>query len=218
MRFQTVINHSLFILLYILIILPIQAKNTKIQETTTIEFAAFSLEIDGNEGILKWEVSNPSDAYHFEVWRSVDDFSYERTVESIKMTASANAYSFSDHNLGSFDPLTVSYRIRIVGDDGFFLYSDVIRVVPKKGGYPIYSVVGQNPTSETLILNCKMSDLNSATLNIYNASGEQVYRDENVKGQGNVKVELDVRNWAKGFYYIYLRKDNYTVTHKVAVF
>ena len=219
MRFQPTFNQTIFILFFFVYSLsPLYAKKLNVLETNEIEFSAFSLDIIGNEGKLSWEVKNPATGYHFEVWRSVDNFSYERTVETIEMNANTNTYKFTDYDLGSFDPLTISYRIKIVGDDGFFLFSDVIRVMPKKkGGYPIYSVVGPSPSSDNLEVHCKMEDLGSATLRVLDSSGAEIYRDENIVGEGNVTLNLDVRSWAKGFYYLNLTKNNYTVTHKVFV-
>jgi hypothetical protein len=219
MRFQPTFNQTILILFFFVSNLsPLFAKKLQSLETNGIEFTSFSLDIIGNEGKLSWEIKNPAAGYHFEVWRSVDNFSYERTVETIEIASNTTTYKFSDYNLGSFDPLTVSYKIKIVGEDGFVLFSDVIRVMPKKkGGYPIYSVVGPNPTSDELQIHCKMEDLGGATLKIFSATGEEVYRNENVVGEGDVQVNLDVRSWAKGFYYINLMKNDYTITHKVFI-
>lgn len=219
MKFQpTFLRFILIVFIFVYNFNILYAKNTHIEETEEIEFTSFSLDINGNAGLLKWEIKNPNASYHFEVWRSVDDFSYERAVETIAITSNTTIYSFTDNNIGSFDPLTVSYKIRVVGNDGFFLYSDVIRVMPKKkGGYPIYSLVGPNPASDNLNVHCKMTDLGNASLKVVNSVGAEIYKDENIVGEGDVLLNLDVSTWAKGIYFLSLKKNDYMITHKIVI-
>ena len=105
----------------------------------------------------------------------------------------------------------IFYRLKMVDNDGKFTYSKVIAVNRRnQGGLVTYP----NPVKSELAVTVNSNENKVFVLNIFDASGKQVYTQQINAVRGNNNYRVNVASLLKGLYYLNLVTDNGIETAK----
>ncbi len=190
-----------------------------------VTLAAFEAFLHENTVLLKWKTTEEVNASHFEVRRSRDGRIWE-TIGTVKAggadgndaseNRSLRTYTYSDL-LTAFrmdgKPLSVYYRLRMVDFDHTSALSaiEAVRLRDTESGrtariYPNPAVNGR-VTVET------GDGITPSDLRILDLTGREVKALKTTER----KISLDVSNFPKGMYLIYIRSGEDLFTEKIAV-
>ncbi|MFN0201083.1 MAG: T9SS type A sorting domain-containing protein [Bacteroidia bacterium] len=191
--------------------------------TLKVTFSTPEVTERGNHSLLQWKLTSiaPMEtAFSFEVWRSLDKgASFERVMEGIPVE-SKNDYLITDYDAISLTNDELIYKVRAVNTDGFFKYSDEVHLRPRRSGYPIHaSITSGNPASENLRVHCDFSSMSSpyVYISILNMQGAVVYKDV-IRGDVNGgDLNIDIKDWKLGVYFVNVYKDDYQMVEKIIV-
>lgn len=153
-----------------------------------VDMIVFGGKLSGNTVTLEWQVSNEMNLHSYEIEKSVNGISY-RKVGEVKATGSRR-YDFAD-NIESNRSQRVYYRLRKLGTDGSYQYSEVFSIhVPSNNRFSVYP----NPASDYLVLQLREQMNGNVLVRITDASGRMA-RQENIKANGVIRLETsDLKN------------------------
>ena len=86
-----------------------------------IELSSFTATAQGNDGLLKWQVSGSSNAANFDIERSSDEQSFS-VIGTVAANSGREAYSFIDNNPAAGSDY---YRIKMTDLDGVSTYTPI---------------------------------------------------------------------------------------------
>ena len=172
-------------------------------ELVVIEPSALPITFTGitaaqdNGGVgIQWKVSNETNIANYQVERSLDGvhFSLIGTVKSVD----AGNYTVEDKNIPA-TATTLFYRIKSIGKDGSYKYSNVSSVTLSIINYQL-SII-PNPVKETLNLAFRNQLSGKIDLSIVAADGKTIIKKEGaIVFDGS--VSMDVSSLAGGVYFI----------------
>ncbi len=191
------------------------------------ELTSFTAELVEDKVILNWETATEVNNVDYDVERkSTLIFEKIGFVEGNDTTTSSRSYSFVDENL----PLVrkVSYRLKQIGDNGDFQYSDTIDVnlsdvtgVDNKTKEYEFSL-GQNypnPFNPTTTIKFSLPDLGSsriAVLYVFNMLGQKVAELINEpKSGGSYEISFNAEALVSGIYFYKLNYGTMTKSKKL---
>ena len=156
---------------------------------------------------MKWETASEQNADRFEIERSEDGSDF-KNLGQVKSTGAGNVrttYAFTDKLPFAGDNY---YRLKQVDKNGNFIYTP-IRLVSLSKSQNLTIAIYPQPAKDrvTIIL---PSDLNgkNLVLNVINSIGglERQFINKNTVA-GN-RIELSVRQLAKGIYFLHIHSGN----------
>jgi hypothetical protein len=148
---------------------------------------------DGCNATLKWAYSEARNFNHFEIESSANgvDFTKPIKVDASSQLSAGNFATTLNQGTGK-----VFYRLKIVDNDGSFIYSKVIRIVTNCNNTKAVKVY-PNPVITNQLLNVNITGYDASVKgDLYTATG-QLVKSFILK---NGKNELPVLNLAQGFY------------------
>ena len=151
-----------------------------------------------NDAYLNWTTLDETNFSKFEVEKSVDgkNFSLFKTIFG-KNTKTINFYSLQDQNLSSG---STYYRLKMIDNDGTFIYSNIKAVNNKSFTYNIYP----NPVSD--ILNLQFPTIKSSgIIVISDISGKVINKIDLGKGISN--FEINVNSFKSNSYIVQIETD-----------
>jgi hypothetical protein len=163
-----------------------------------LKLISFDAVLKLNDAYLNWTTLDETNFSKFEVEKSVDgkNFSLFKTVSG-KNTKTINFYSLQDQNLSSG---STYYRLKMIDNDGTFIYSDIKAVNNKSFTYNIYP----NPVSD--ILNLQFPTIKSSGIIIISdISGKVINKIDLGKGISN--FEINVNNLKSNSYIVQIETD-----------
>lgn len=168
-----------------------------------LELLRFDAEKKGDAVVLDWRTTNEQKTSHFNIQRSTDGtyFSNIGKVTSNNKTT-LNDYRFEDKNLPNG---ILYYRLEQVDRDEKTTFSP-IRSVEKSDKF--YYNLSPNPTQDVLTINGNADYDLDMTIEIYNAIGSCVYKQETAVNKGAFEEKTDMTNFAEGTYIVLLRLSN----------
>ncbi len=168
-----------------------------------LELLRFDATKKENDVLLNWQTTNEQNTSHFNIQRSTDGtrFSNIGKVTSNNKTT-LNDYRFEDKNLPNG---TLYYRLEQVDRDEKTTFSPV-RSVEKSDKF--YYNLSPNPTQDMLTINGNADYDLDMTIEIYNAIGSCVYKQETAVNKGAFEEKTDMTNFAEGTYIVLLRLSN----------
>ena len=186
------------IILYGLNGLPLAKKNDKLSNPV---FATFTANTSDKKVMLNWGTAIETSGT-FEVSRSVTGGDNWTNIGTMSTNGKMD-FSFSDESLS--DEGKYSYRIKYIGKDGGYAYSEItdVEILPVtfklEQNYP-------NPFNPTTTIQYQLPQNSTVKAVIYNAIGEQV--DELVNGvqqAGSYKYVWNAARFASGVYLLSLQ-------------
>lgn len=120
---------------------------------------------------LKWKTSEEKQVLHYEVERKVDNGTFSKigTVPAKNISGIAD-YLFND-NIAAVPGINYYYRLKIVDQDGFTKYSNVILVKVSRPGS--LTILG-NPVTASSNFMVTLPNAAAVTFNVYDAKGSLV--------------------------------------------
>jgi hypothetical protein len=160
-----------------------------------------TLQLEGNRNNntqvgLHWETTNGSDNELFYVERSLSDTLHFERVNLVWATEKSgkNKYSLPDNN--SYDELTY-YRLRLLLNDGKFLYSNTATV---QGYDDLLFTLSPNPVANKLTISLSSKVAGMAGIEVYDALGKTVYQQPAFINKGNSLQKVDVTRFTSGVF------------------
>ncbi len=175
-----------------------------------ISFSA-SLKND-HESNLRWVAVSEYNLNHYEVERSDDGINFYKTFDfSVKNLNADPIYTFRDpSNIYG----TVSYRLRMLYNDGSFAYSHITLVTSKNIPFGIKYV--NNPFSNKLRIEYFLPEEGLVKLQVFNNFYQRIIHRSltGIKGYNNNIVEY-LSNLPKGMYLLKLSDRQNTTSKRV---
>jgi hypothetical protein len=181
-----------------------------------VQLLQFNAANEGNTRVLlTWSTAKEENFSGFDVERSTDGFNWERigNVSSNRQGGAQNNYSLYDHNpaLG-----TSFYRLRLIGDDGNYKYSDVRQMNVKLSDATIRIL--PNPIIAQASMEVRTENAETARMKLVDASGKTV-AEKTVTFQIGVN-RVDVSQWHRnpaGVYMLYVVTPTLNLNAKVVI-
>lgn len=149
------------------------------------DFSAKAAPNDEVESVLEWITFSEIDFSHFEIEHSTDGFSFEKITE---VEGTGDSVETENYNFTHENPVFGKnyYRLKMVDNDGTFQYSNVEIVEFQPNTFlNIYP----NPTESEFNINIASNNW-AERLEIYNAIGQIVYKNDNIKGEDFLTINL----------------------------
>jgi hypothetical protein len=167
--------------------------------TLPLNLLSFTGQSSNGKIQLQWQTANELNTDHFEVDKSTNGVNFSFLTNVNAVGSGNNSYTNVDAqpNIGNN-----YYRLKIIDDNGNFIYSNIVIVkIGSKGSIPF--IVYPNPTSNQLVVQYDNA-AGDAILNIYNTQGQKVLT---TSMNGSTKTTIDVSNLAAGNYIIEYNSD-----------
>jgi len=176
-----------------------------------VELTTFTGENIGSSNLLNWQTASETSNSHFEIERSKDGITFEKTGTVIGngTTSEISNYQFEDRN-----PFAINYyRLRQVdlptGQAGFdekFEYSKiiVIRNEIQNKTIRIFPI----PFSKNLTVEYKSSFIENITLSLMDITGKIILTQKSTSQIGYNSFNIDSSNLPHGTYYVRLMSKN----------
>ena len=181
-----------------------------------VEWISFDVKKDEQDAVLEWAVGSELNNDYFEVERSLDGYRFESIgfVEGKGTTNLSSDYSFRDVEVTQYARPVLYYRLRQVDTDGSFVFSHTVELNLSSPA-PVSMVVFPNPAEQFALVDYYVKSNRSSRLEIMNVEGKivQILPLHESKG----RVLLDVRNFAKGVYFVKMINELGTQTAKLVV-
>jgi hypothetical protein len=181
-----------------------------------IQLLQFNATNEGNARVLlTWSTAKEENFNGFDVERSTDGFNWDKiaNVSSKHENVAQNNYSLYDPNpeLG-----TSFYRLKLIGDDGNYKYSDVRQVNLKLTDASIRIL--PNPIMAHASMEVRMEKAETARMKLVDANGKVVTEQNIILEAGLNRV--DVSKWTRypaGVYMLYLVTPTLNLNSKVVI-
>lgn len=156
-----------------------------------VKLSAFAVKLNGTEVSINWATDMELNADKYEIERSIDgvNFSKIADVKSNGTTSLVSKYAYTDYLKIN---ATVSYRLKMVDQDGSFAYSPVKAVKSNSG---VEMSIYPNPATNYVIINSK--DNSSKKVQLVTMNGQIV---KQVSGNNN--INLSVSEFQNGNYFV----------------
>jgi uncharacterized protein len=159
-----------------------------ISGTLPVQLVNFSGVKQANYNQLQWEVANELRTKQYELESSVNGTSFTKIGTIV--AANNNLYSYKDYTTYGN---TVFYRLKIVDNNGSFMYSNIVKLTNDK---IVVSVVYPNPTKNSAVLQINDASLILTNANLYDAKGVIL---KSIRITANQQL-IDLSNYSKGIY------------------
>ncbi len=162
-----------------------------IQAPLPVEIFSFTVQLDGNDAQIAWQVGEAANFSHFEIERSEDALHFQKI--GYAKASGQPEYRFTDAGLKSGNHY---YRLRSVDLNGSAEYSPVVSV-HLSGGKTL--MVHNNPASDFITVQHNDA-FEERTVRLIDASGRTVL--ESVLPPGTTMKTFDVQTFYDGFYWL----------------
>ncbi len=162
--------------------------------------------------VLNWTTTNEKDVKYFEIQSSNNGTAFEKVgiVKTNSTASDNNKYSFTDVSVFTN---TKYYRIKVVDNNGSYVYSKVISFqnnnkLNEIGIFP-------NPVANLLILQASGITKTSLDIDVINANGQVVKRSKFL--QGSTICYVETNDIANGTYFVMISDNTNKKVYKVIV-
>ena len=183
-----------------------------------VELISFIAALNDDNVLLNWKTATEVNTLSFDMEKKTSNNNSWQKIASVKASGNSTSpkqYSYIDKNIhtGKYN-----YRLKIVGLDGSFTYSNIVEVgvaAPSKfelgNAYP-------NPFNPTTTIRYKVPVNILISIKLFDALGREVtFLVNEIKPAGNYEVTLNGRNLSSGIYYYQMRAGDYNITKKVVL-
>ncbi len=164
---------------------------------TPVTFARYDASCSDRGTTLSWSTAQETNSSYFEVEKNVDGTTGWTNIGRISAAGNSNRllnYQYVDLEAGA-----ASYRIKQVDINGRNVYTDVKRTSCESKSIDV--LVYPIPARDNLTVAIRSSRAITTTLNVIDAAGRIVYRQQNVTiNSGSTNVQLNLRTLPAGEY------------------
>jgi len=178
---------------------------------TLLNFTATALP---NKVQLNWTTSSELNSSHFTVERSTDGSHFNAIAQVVAAGNSSveKKYLYNDGEALHLGASSLYYRIQMIDKDGKSKSSGVLNVRLKEPSFGV--TVLPNPVQQQLSVLFNAAGAKKIGLNVTDANGKLVYRQELPTGRAAYQQNINVAGFAKGIYFIQLVTDQQVRTLK----
>lgn len=174
-----------------------------------INSISFSGKLNNNQLNFNWLVSNETNVAKYELERSFNSITYE-TIAGVEATKSSNYYYSANAN--DLRGRRVYYRIKVIGNNNEFSYSDVFSIhIPLSQKLTVYP----NPVANNISINLFNSATKTFWVSITDLTGRVLLQQQ--ANAVNGLITISSNNFANGTYLLKVNVDEETITHKIVV-
>jgi hypothetical protein len=171
----------------------------------------FTGNIENNQAILHWTVSNEInlDEYHIEKSSDGVHFSSLGVIAALNSGKESN-YSFTDPDLTNG---VEYYRLRLVNTSGNISYSKVVALYNKNGSFSVNTI---NPFRDEINMNVYLPSDGKVTFRLYDIYGRMVSKKETQLMQGRSSIVLgNLGRLASGIYLLQAQFNHSVILSKL---
>lgn len=166
----------------------------------SLELINFTASLNTNQIFLNWTSAHEFNSSHFDIERSIDGTKFSKigSVNAIGNTIAQNDYHFIDNQI----PVSsiIYYRLKIVDQDGKFVYSNVIII--RVDNHLINSIIFPNPANN--LLNIQLNGYKGkVSFKIFDYQGKKV-KEENIVTNGPFTSGLNIKSLPAGIYFVWV--------------
>lgn len=170
----------------------------------------FKGQVAQDNAILNWTLAGGNNIKHFELEKSFDGSNFSK-IATIPYTGGIPGYGFTD-------PERIAglsfYRLKIVDNNGLFVYSSIITLSNKKIDFEIRSVT--NPVTDFVIADYTIPNESKVTISLFDAFGGMVKQQQFTGKKGWNKTTIDFgKNLSTGIYILTIFNNNLTLTKRI---
>lgn len=166
---------------------------------------------------LNWTVSNNQVTNSFIIERSTDGVNFFPAGElPSRKNLSMASYAFND-NVSEFSSPVMYYRLKMINNQGYPVYSQIIRIALTNDGGTGISI-SPNPVKDEMQLNIITNGSRNVQVNIYNMAGQLVQSTKTQVSKGFSSISISgIEKWQRGVYAVKVLLDNEMFTEKIVV-
>jgi hypothetical protein len=163
-----------------------------------VVFLLFNVKCVNDKVELHWKTASEQNSNRFEVQRSVSGSNWVTigTLPAAGNSSTERSYSFTDLNPVANNAF---YRIAEVDHDGRIQYSSIIR---NECGQPGNIKLWPNPVVDQLYVSIHSSNGAVAFINLYDAKGGLIKRQQAALLSGNNQVPVDMKQLPNAVYHV----------------
>ncbi|HEY0433960.1 MAG TPA: PQQ-dependent sugar dehydrogenase, partial [Chitinophagaceae bacterium] len=165
-----------------------------------LKLVSFKAALRNNAGDLQWVTTNEVSTANFILERSIDGQSFQKiaTVPA-KGNINLNNYSYTDNDAAYQSSNTIYYRLKMVDDDGSYIYSNVVTItLPLVAGKV---VVFPNPASNQVMITVALQSDSKVKWHLSDNAGHIVNHNSAQLRKGKNSFSIDVSNLSSGIYF-----------------
>lgn len=162
-----------------------------IQPPLPIEIFGFTVQLDGNDAKIGWQVAEEANLSRYEIERSTDAIHFEKI--GLITAIGKSEYQFIDFNLKNG---TFYYRLRSVDQDGSSEHSPIVSVT-LAGEKSL--LIHNNPSADFITIQHNDA-MEERSVRLVDANGRVVL--ESVLPHGTTMKSFDVQTFYDGFYWL----------------
>ena len=182
-----------------------------------VELMKFDAQANDKDITLAWETASEFNNAGFEIQRSADGQHFRKIgwADGQNNATETSKYAFSDD--GILANVQYYYRLKQVNNDGSFEYSEITSAIIKDGKITTVSDFFPNPVVNSTALQINTNNDGTATISVFNNSGQLVQSRIVDVTAGNNSVDLDLSQVANGSYFAKIELGNDTFYKKLNV-
>ena len=157
-----------------------------------------------NTTLLTWQTENEIKVSYFSIERSTDGINFKGIGKVNGGTSNnyINLYNFKD--FVSVRGM-MFYRIKVINNDGSYLYSNTVKVVlSKENDFTIFP----NPVKSELNIWVNSSKIETVTVQVIDKLGRVIQQQTVKLTEGENKISLQVTNLIRGSYLVLLKGES----------
>lgn len=157
---------------------------------------------------LSWQVASARNFSKFEIERSVDGFAFNK-IAQVNYNSNALDYAYDDRNIPS-GAIIIYYRLKLIDNDGRFVYSNVVVIRKNDGNDQIR--IYPNPASEFIYVELGSNAKGDYSLQLFDAAGRKVNTVSVKNVQSHQLVILQRGSLVSGVYVLKIVSSHYSET------
>ena len=163
----------------------------------------FTGRLQNNNALLNWQTTNEININSFILERSTDGRHYAAVYNVAALnTAGTHQYNFTDPGIDALNVAVVYYRIKQVGADGRFTYSNIVALSPSgKNIVLLYP----NPVQDKANLMITIKKPEQLQYRVIDNTGRIISQQKRHVITGSNSLLIDVRGLASGMYWLELK-------------
>ncbi len=166
--------------------------------------------LNNNTANLAWTVSNENELSHYEIERSNDGNLFLKIGRAGIGGNNAQQYRFADDNKING---TAFYRIKMVGADGLYKYSNTIMLSSKDIVFDVKNVT--NPFKNFITVDYTLPENGEAGIQIYDGVGTMVVKQKINAAKGLNSSRIDLPLLGAGIYTIRIFYRNESIAKRI---
>ncbi|MBK7558049.1 MAG: T9SS type A sorting domain-containing protein [Chitinophagaceae bacterium] len=181
-----------------------------------VQFLNFTAVQNINKVLLNWTIIAEKEVDRFEIERSTDNSSFTRiatVTEPVLLQVQQN-FSAND-DISNLNSTIIYYRLKVIGKNGEFKYSNVVFVRKKQSQMPVN--IMPNPASSYVNINVQVENSMMATVTLIDKLGSKVLtqKEKLTPGYNNIIVNLD--KLSDGVYAIIIETDSERIIKQLII-